>query len=299
MSDKYAAITAHWGQFPVRLMCGALDVSLSGYYAAKARVAQGPSARAQADERLLVTVRTAFAKSRGRYGAPRVLVALRAQGVRVAKKRIARVMRADGLQARTPRAFVCTTDSTHADPIAPNLLARRFALADHPEPNRAWVGDMTYIPTRSGWLYLAVLIDLATRGIVGWATSASMATALPLAALQHAVARRQPGPGLVHHTDRGSQYASSDYRDALTGHQMVQSMSRKGDCWDNAVAESFFATLEHEPLAGNVFDSHRQATAAIYDFIEHWYNPERQHSTLEYLSPQQYEQRLRQTARAA
>ena len=299
MSDKYAAITAHDGQYPVRLMCRALDVSLSGYYAATARLAQGPSARAQSDERLLVTVRTVFARSRGRYGAPRVLVALRAQEVRVARKRIARIMRADGLQARTPRAFVCTTDSVHADPIAPNRVARRFALADHPVPNRTWVGDMTYIPTRSGFLYLAVLIDLATRGIVGWATSASMATALPLAALQHAVARRQPAPGLVHHTDRGSQYASDDYRDALAADQMVQSMSRKGDCWDNAVAESFFATLEHELLAGHVFDSHREANAAIYDFIEHWYNSARQHSTLEYMSPQQYERRLRQMARAA
>ena len=207
MSDKYAAITAHGGQYPVRLMCGALDVSLSGYYAATARLVQGPSARAQADERLLVTVRTAFTKSRGRYGAPRVLVALRAQGLRVARKRIARVMRADGLQARTPRAFVCTTDSAHADPIAPNRLARRFALADHPLPNRTWVGDMTYIPTWSGFLYLAVLIEVATRGVVGWATSASMATALPLAALQQAVARRQPAPALVHHTDRGSMRA--------------------------------------------------------------------------------------------
>jgi len=299
MSDKYAAITAHWGQFPVRLMCNALDVSLSGYYDAKARVARGPSTRAQADERLLVVVRATFAKSHGRYGAPRVLVALRANGVHVAKKRIARVMQADGLQARTPRAFVCTTDSAHAEPIAPNLLERRFKLADHPLPNRAWVGDMTYIPTRSGWLYLAVLIDLATRGVVGWATSASLATPLPLMALQQAVARRRPAPGLIQHTDRGSQYASADYRDALTAHDMIQSMSRTGDCWDNSVAESFFATLEHELLAGTQFHSHREAHAAIYAFIEHWYNPERLYSTLQYMSPQQYEQQLRQMARAA
>jgi len=299
MSDKYAAITAHVGQFPVCLMCGALEVSLSGYYDAAARLAQGPSARAQADEQLLVRVRAAYAQSRGRYGAPRLLRALRGQGVRVAKKRIARVMRADGLRARQPRAFVCTTDSAHADPIAPNRLDRRFALADHPTPNRTWVGDMTYIPTRSGFLYLAVLIDLATRGIVGWATSASMATALPLAALHHAVARRLPAPGLIHHTDRGSQYASGDYRDALARHEIVPSMSRKGDCWDNAVAESFFATLEHELLVGDVFQSHRDANAALYEFIEHWYNPERQHSTLGYVSPQQFEQQLRQMARAA
>ena len=194
MSDQYAAITAHLGQFPVSLRCRALEVSLSGYYEAKARIA-----------RVLVLVRAAFAQSRGRYGAPRLLRALRTQDVHVGKHRIARVMRTDGLPARAPRAFVCTTDSNHADPIAPNLLARHFALTDHPIANRTWVGDMTYIPTRSGWLCLAVLIDLATRMVVGWATSASMATALPLRALQHAIARRQPTAGLVQHTDRGSQ----------------------------------------------------------------------------------------------
>jgi putative transposase len=144
-------------------------------------------------------------QARGRYGAPRLRVALRGDGVRVAIKRVARVMRADGLQAGTRRAFVRTTDSTHPDTIAPNHLARRFALADHPVPNRTWVGDMTYLPTRSGWLSLAVLIDLATRGVVGWALSASMATALPLRALQHAIQRQRPAPGLAHHTDRGSQ----------------------------------------------------------------------------------------------
>jgi transposase InsO family protein len=299
MSDKYAAITAHWGQFPVQLMCRALDVSLSGYYEAKARLAQGPSIRARADERLLVHVRAAFTKSHGRYGAPRILRALRAQDVHVGKHRIARVMRADGLRARVPQAFVCTTDSRHADPIAPNLLERRFAITDHPVPNRAWVGDMTYIPTRSGWLYLAVLIDLATRMVVGWATSASMTTALPLRALQHALARRRTAPGLIGHTDRGSQYASAEYRAALAQQQMRQSMSRKGDCWDNAVAESFFATLEHELLAHTVLHSHHEANVALTDFIEHWYNRERQHSTLDYVSPQQYEDQLRQMARAA
>ena len=244
-------------------------------------------------------MRAAFVRCHGRYGAPRVFLELRATGVTISKKRVARLMREDQLQARTPLAFVCMTDSAHAEPIAPNLLERRFALADHPEPNRAWVGDMTYIPTRSGWLSLAVLIDLATRGIVGWATSASLATALPLMALRHAIARRHPAPGLIQHTDRGSQYASGADRDALAASGMIQSMSRKGDCWDNAVAESFFATLEHELLAGTVFHSHREANAAIFDFIEHWYNAERRHSTLQYVSPQQYEQQLRQMARAA
>jgi len=299
VSDQYAAITAHWGQFPAQLMCRALDVSVSGYYEARARRAQGLTRRARADEQLLVRVRAAFTKSRGRYGAPRILRALRADDVHVGTQRIARVMRTDGLRARVPQAFVCTTDSRHTDPIAPNRLERRFALADHPVPTRTWVGDMTYIPTRSGWLYLAVLIDLATRMVVGWATSASMATALPLRALQHAIARRPPSAGLVQHTDRGSQYASVEYRDALAAQQMHQSMSRKGDCWDNAVAESFFATLEHELLAHTVLHSHHEANVALTDFIELWYNTERQHSTLGYVSPQQYEDQLRQMARAA
>ena len=185
MSDKYAAITAHWGQYPVQLMCRALEVSLSGYYEAKARLAHGPSARARADEQLLVHVRAAFAKSQRRYGAPRILRALRAQDLHVGKHRIARVMRTDGLQARVPQAYVCTTDSRHADPIAPNLLERRFAITDHPVPNRTWVGDMTYIPTRSGWLYLAVLIDLASRMVVGWGNGAAAALA-SRRATQHA-----------------------------------------------------------------------------------------------------------------
>jgi len=299
MSDKYAAITAHWGQYPVRLMCDALAVSVSGYYEAKARIAQGPSVRAQADEHLLVLVRTAFARCRGRDGAPRLRVAWRAQGVRVATKRVARVMRVDGLQARRRRAVVRTTDSTHADPIAPNHRSRRFALADHPVPNRTWSGDMTYIPTRSGWLYLAVLIDLATRGVVGWALRASMETSLPLRALQHAMQQQQPAPGLTPHTDRGSQYASRAYRDALARAGMRQRMSRQGDCWDNAVAESFFATLEHELLADADFHSHREATVAITAFIESWYNAERLHSALGHKSPRQFTHELRQLARAA
>ncbi len=165
--------------------------------------------------------------------------------------------------------------------------------------NRAWVGDMTDIPTRSGWLYLAVLIDLATRMVVGWATSASMATALPLRALPHAIARRQPAPGLIGHTDRGSQYANAEYRAALAQQQMRQSMSRKGDSWDNARAESFFAMLEHELLAHTVLHTHHEANVALTDFIERCCNAERQHSTLGCVSPQQYEDQPRQMARAA
>ena len=300
MSDKYAAIRRHRGRFPVRLMCDALDVSVSGYYGAVAREAAPPSAHAVADERLRVHVRAAHRKSRGRYGAPRVHEELKAQGERVARKRVARLMREDGLVGRRRRKFVRATDSDHAEPVAPNLLERHFALADHPVPDRAWCGDLTYIPTREGWLFLAVLLDLATRRVVGWATGATLATALPLAALHQALRLRRPPPGFIHHPDRGSQFASQEYRAALAAHGVCQSMSRKGDCWDNAVSESFFATLEHELLADADYHTRRDAHAAVAEFIDTWYNGERRHSTLGYVSPVQYEVQLRrQPARAA
>lgn len=297
MSDKYAAITADRGRFPVRLMCHALGVSVGGYYAARQRPA---SAHACADERLRIEVRAAHAKSRGRYGAPRVQAELAADGIATSEKRVARLMREDGLVARGTRRFVVTTDSAHAEPIAPNLLLRRFDLMDHPRPDRAWVGDMTYVPTREGWLYLAVQLDLATRRVVGWATGATLDTALPLAALRRALIERRPEAGLIVHSDRGSQYASTAYRAILAAEGLVQSMSRKGDCWDNAVAESFFSTLEHELLAETDFHSRSEAQRAIFEFIEVWYNRERRHSTLGYVSPVQYERQLGQSvARAA
>jgi transposase InsO family protein len=299
MSDKYAAITAHRGRYPVRLMCTALGVSVSGFYDAQARRNGPPSARAVQDEQLLVKVRTAFRKSRRSYGAPRIQCELQDQGIPIARKRVARLMREDQLVARARRRFVHTTDSAHAEPIAPNLLERRFDPADYPIVDRAWVGDMTYVPTREGWLFLAVLLDLCSRRVVGWATGTTLATTLPLAALHQALRLRQPGPGLIQHTDRGSQYASHEYRAVLDARDFVQSMSGKGDCWDNAVAESFFATLEHELLAGADFHSRREAHHAIFEFIEVWYNRERRHSTLGYISPVQYEMRLRQGARAA
>lgn len=291
MSDKYAAITAHQARFPVRLMCRALGVSVGGYYAARRRPA---SARAQADERLLVQVRAAHRKSRGRYGAPRVHEELKTEGIATSEKRIARLMREDGLVARGKRRFVVTTDSRHTEPVAPNLLARCFDLAAHPTPDRAWVGDMTYVPTREGWLYLAVQLDLATRRVVGWATGPTLDTALPLTALRRALAERRPTTRLIAHSDRGSQYASREYRAVLVAHGAVQSMSRKGDCWDNAVAESFFSTLEYELLADADFHSRHEAQRAIFEFIEVWYNRQRRHSTLGYVSPVQYERQLSQ-----
>ncbi len=245
-------------------------------------------------------VRAAHTKSRGRYGAPRVHEELKAAGIATSEKRVARLTRKDGLVARPTRRYVVTTDSAHAEPVAPNLLARRFDLAAHPTPDRAWVGDLTYIPTREGWLYLAVRLDLATRRVVGWATGATLDTALPLAALRRALDERRPAPGLIQDTEGCSQYASQAYRAVLAAQDVRQSMSRKGDCWDNAVAESFFSTLEHELLADADFHSRHAAQRAIFEFIEVWYNREQRHSTLGYVSPVQYERQLGQrVARAA
>ena len=296
MSDTYAAITVHQDRFPVRLMCRALGVSVGGYYASRHRPA---SARAKADERLRVHGRAAHRKSRGRYGAPRVLEELKADGITTSEKRVARLMREDGLAARSKRRFVVTTDSRQAEPVAPNRLARRFDLAAHPIPDRAWVGDLTDVPTREGWLYVAVLLDLATRRAVGWATGATLETALPLTALHRALAERRPTAGLIAHSDRGSQYASREYRAVLAAHGAVQSMSRRGDGYDNAVAESFFSTLEHELIADADFHSRHEAQRAIFEFIEVWYNRERRHSTLGYVSPAQYERQLGQPVERA
>lgn len=286
MSDKYAAIRADRGRYPVRLMCAALQVSVSGFYAAARRPT---SARITADETLRVQVRTAHAKSRRRYGAPRVHRQLLKSGMHIGKKRVARLMHADGLVARPAKRFVCTTDSQHGEPLAANLLARRFAVSEARQVDQVWTSDITYVPTRQGWLYLAVVLDLSSRRVVGWAMRETLDQELALAALRMAVADRQPAPGLLHHADRGSQYAGRAYRGLLATHGMVCSMSRKGDCWDNAVTESFFATLEHELLAMTDFHSRHEARRAIFEFIEVWYNRERMHSTLGYLSPVDYE----------
>ena len=294
MSEKYAVIAAHRTEYPITLMCRVLSVSRSGYYAAQQRPA---SARAVADATLLVEITDTFTRCHRRYGAPRLHRALRAAGTRVGAKRVARLMRTAGLQARRRRRFVATTDSRHGLPVAENLVARDFAIGG--PVNTLWVSDTTFIPTREGWLYLAVVIDLASRFVVGWATSAQNDTALVLAALQRAVAIRRPAPGAIHHADRGRTYASHDYRAALTASGLTASMSRTGDCWDNAVAESFFATLEWELLAEADFATRSMATRALVPFIEAWYNRERLHSTLGYVSPNAFEQDLTRRRRAA
>ena len=286
MSDKYAAIQSERHRFPLQLMCEALDVSTSGFYAAQHRVV---SARARRDEQLRIATRAVFAMTKGRYGSPRIYDELAEAGECTSAKRIARLMREDGLVARPPRRYVVTTDSDHRKPIAPNLLARDFAVRDDRALDTVWVSDITYVPTQTGHLYLAVLLDLASRRVVGWAMDDTLATTLPLRALRMAIDHRQPLPGLVLHSDRGSQYASGSYRAELAHYGFCQSMSAKGDCYDNAVAESFFATLEHELLSVERFATHGDAKRGLFEFIEVWYNRQRRHTSLGSVSPARYE----------
>ena len=291
---RCACIARHRGEYPVRLMCRVLAVSPSGFYAWLTRA---PSARAIADERLMLNIRVAHARSDGTYGAPRIQRDLRDDGLAVGTKRVARLLRRAGLAGepghrRGPR----TTDSAHADPVAPNVLDRRFDVTGVRRLDRVWVSDLTYVPTREGWLYLAVVLDLASRRVVGWAMGPSLEVELALGALRMAITARAPSPGLLHHSDRGSQYACAEYAAALAAHGMLASMSRKGDCWDNAVAESFFATLERELIARRDWRTRTEARQAIFHYIETWYNRRRRHSTLGYVSPAQYETQLQSVA---
>jgi transposase InsO family protein len=267
-------------------MCRVLEVSVSGFYAYLARP---ESWRAIMDDVLMAHVRIAFTESGGTYGAPRIAKELRAQGLATSTKRVARLMQEDGLVAR-PKAAprVTTTDSAHQEPIAPNRLQRAF------DPhgvvvNQVWVGDITYVPTDEGFLYLATVLDLASRRCVGWAMRDTLDVDVVLSALTMAYDARRPTPGLIFHSDRGSQYAAHAYRDALTTYGMLASMSRKGDCYDNAVAESFFATLEFELIMQHKWATRDDARRDIFRYIETWYNRKRRHSTLDYVSPAEYE----------
>jgi putative transposase len=269
-----------------------LGLARSGYYAWRAR---SLSAREGRDQKLTAQIRTIFTDSRQTYGSPRVHAELKAQGIRTARKRVARLMRQAQLCARSRRRRIRTTDSRHTEPITPNLLARAFGAE---APDRVWVCDITYLPTREGWLYLAVVLDLFARRVVGWSMQPSLERGLVLAALNHALQRRQVAPGLLHHSDRGSQYASGEYQALLAQAQMRSSMSGKGNCWDNAAMESFFATLKAE-LPVSVFDSHAAARGAVFDYIERFYNRVRLHSTLGYRSPIAYERQYLEQATAA
>jgi putative transposase len=280
---KFAFMLAERANFPVAFMCRELGVAASGFYAWCGR---GPSKRAIEDERLIVYVRAAFEVGRGTYGSPRVHRELRAEGQPVGRHRVARLMRHDGLRVRPKRRYVVTTASRHALRVEPNTLARRF---DPEAPNQVWASDITYIATRTGWVYLAVVIDLFSRLVVGWATSNTIDEELVVDALERALEARQPGPGLLHHSDRGVQYAGDIHRQLLCTWSADCSMSRKGNCWDNAVVESFFATLKRELVHGADFQSHEDAASALFEYIEVFYNRRRGHSSLDYSSPMRYE----------
>jgi len=284
---KFGLIDAKKAEFPVGAMCRWFEVSRSGYYAWAKRRESG-SRRTHDDVALLVAIRAAYRQHKRRYGSPRIHRELRAEGRRVGRKRIERLMRRDGLRARAPRRFVVTTDSRGTKSAAPNLLQRDFRVG---RPGRAWVGDVTFLPTMMGWLYLAVLIDVGSRRVVGWATSRNNDTALALTALQQALCHRRVRRSLVHHTDRGSPYASFEYQLSLRKHGILPSMSRKGDCWDNAVAESFFSTLKCEVDFSHGMNV-RETQQAVAEYIDGYYNTERLHSTLGYISPAAHEAKL-------
>jgi len=290
---RFELIDAKKATYPVTVLCEVLEVSRSGFYAWKDR---DPSGRAKADAELSVEIVAVHDRSQRRYGSPRVHRALRKKGVRASKKRIERLMQVLGIFGRQKRRFRRTTDSAHSYPIAPNLVERHF---DPSGPNQLWAGDVTYIDTNEGWAYLAVLLDLYSRRVVGWAISAKNDTELAWSALEQAARGRRPCAGLVHHTDRGSPYASGDYRKALAAHGMTASMSRKGDCWDNAVAESFFATLRTELVDDERYATRREAALSIGDYIESFYNTERLHSHLDYVSPIEFELKMALTQIAA
>lgn len=288
---RYGFVRDHREQFRVENMCRVLKVSPSGFYAWSGR---RPSEREIEDARLIDKIRGIYDASNGAYGVRRTHRQLLADGEKCSVNRVARLMRKCGIKARRKKKYRATTDSKHGLPVAENLLARKFFCAD---PNRVWASDITYIWTMEGWLYLAMVIDLHSRMAVGWSMSERLDRGLVLDALSMAVGRRSPGPGLIHHSDRGSQYASFDYQEALSRQGMLCSMSRKGDCWDNAVVESFFSTLKTERVHHRLYRSRDEARRDIFEYIEVFYNRLRLHSTLGYLSPAQFE--LQNLARAA
>lgn len=286
---KFRFIRDHQDQYRVRVMCRVLEVSPSGFYDWLGR---RPAPRTVDDATLLLEIREIFEASKQLYGSPRVHAELIHRGRRTSRKRVARLMRQEGLVARRPPRFRKTTLSEHDRRIAPNILKRCFHAR---AVNEVWVADITYVWTSEGWLYLAVVLDLASRSVVGWSLADHMRDELTLEALNSALQRRSDQldfAKLIHHSDRGSQYASDDYIDALESRGITRSMSRKGDCWDNAVAESFFATLKKELIHRTSFKTRQAALEAIFDYIEVYYNRQRRHSNNEFLSPAFYEATL-------
>lgn len=282
---KYQFVEDHRDEFPVTRMCSALEISISGYYAWRTRP---QSQREQENQKLVEQIREIHAESRETYGSPRIHADLVDQGIKCNKKRVERLMRINGIRAKQhKRRRIQTTDSAHDLPVAPNVLNRQFE-AD--APNQKWVTDITYVPTDEGWLYLAVVLDLFSRRVVGWSMANTLCTLLVKNALLMAIAERRPGARLLHHSDRGSQYASDEYQTVLNDHQMVASMSRTGNYYDNAPMESFFGTLKCELIHHRHYRTRAEARQDIFEYIEVFYNRKRRHSSLGYLSPVQYEQ---------
>ena len=280
---KFRFICEHRETFKVGRMCKLLNVSRSGYHA---WVKRPESRRSRENQALEAKIRVLHSASHGIYGAPRIHQDLIDDGIRCGKNRVARIMRKAGIRSRTKKKFKATTNSRHSFPVAPNLLNQNFKVD---APDHTWVGDITYIHTNEGWLYLAVLLDLFNREVVGWSTSCRLTRQLAIDALQMALGRRNPGNNLMHHSDQGSQYASADYQNILKEHDIICSMSRKGNCYDNAVAESFFGRLKSEWTNHNRYLSRSEAIQSIFYYIEIFYNRKRRHSSIDYVTPHEYE----------
>lgn len=277
---KYAWIDTHREEFELAPMCDALTVSMSGYRSWKG--GGSPTRTRLTDAQMLALIQAIHQELKGAYGSPRMVLELRERGFPASKERVERLMRENGIQARHKRRFKATTDSKHSLPVAPNLLSRDFAPA---APNQVWTADMTYIWTDEGWLYLAVVLDLFNREVVGWSIKPRMTADIVIDALTMAWFRKKPAPGLIHHSDRGSQYASHAFQARLEEYGMIASMSRKGNCWDNAPTESFFNSLKNERVHGTRYGTRAEATIDLFDYIELFYNRRRLHSTLGYASP--------------
>jgi putative transposase len=284
---KFAFIRDHRGSFPVEVLCEVLQVSRSGYYAWDRRP---PSPGALRRDRLVEEIRKAHGESRATYGSPRVYQALKARGVPCSENTVAKLMKVEGVRPKARRPFaVKTTDSRHDHPVADNILDRQF----YPDrPDTTWTADITYVPTAEGWLYLAVVLDLFSRRVVGWATADHLRAELACDALRMALTHRRPKGELLHHSDRGVQYASGAYRDLLAEHGIEPSMSRKGNCHDNAVTESFFSTTKRELTHHESYATREEARRSLFEYIEVFYNRQRLHSTLGYRSPVEFEQRF-------
>lgn len=280
---KFRFISEHREIFRVGRMCNILDVSRSGYYAWLKRP---ESLRRKENRKLTIQIKVIYGKKRKIYGSPRIHKELNEKGIKCSRNRVARIMKQEGIRAIVPRKYKATTDSKHSLPVAPNLLEQDF---DIKEPNKVWLADITYISTVEGWLYLAAIMDLGCRRIKGWAMSDRLTKGLALDALKMAICNHPKTAGIIHHSDRGSQYASTDYQKLLKDNGLICSMSRKGNCWDNAPMESFFHTLKTEWVYGFKYDTRREAKASLFEYIEIFYNRQRRHSALQYMNPCQYE----------